>query len=137
MENVITSSKKRKFQPILDISSTLADGEYFPLKYDKTCRSMFILKRDIVLVNLKEKKRLAETNPRSSDRLINQAEGYERKECDELLPNCIFCNKDKYVRKTNIKKNYFREPNYKLMIQSEKRFYSEATKKLLRLRQTT
>ena len=41
--------------------------------------------------------------PRSSLRLANQGEGYERRDCGKLLPNCIFCNKTKLVRKTDTK----------------------------------
>ena len=45
----------------------------------------------------------ASANPRSSLRLANQGEGYERRDCDKLSPNCIFCNKAKRVRKTDTK----------------------------------
>ena len=45
----------------------------------------------------------AQTNPRSSLRLANQGEGYQRRDCGKLLPNCIFCNKTKLVRKTDTK----------------------------------
>lgn len=63
---------------------------------------MFTLKRDLVSCeNEVGEKSQAETNPRSSVTLMNQAEGYERRECDKLLQNCIFCNKDKYIRKTS------------------------------------
>ena len=53
---LLQAAERRNFQPILDISSTVADGEYPPLKYHKTCRSMFTLKRDLGVKKKSEKK---------------------------------------------------------------------------------
>jgi hypothetical protein len=103
-KTLLQAAERRKFQPIIDISSTVTDGEYPPLKYHKTCRSMFTLKRDLVSCGQEVgETSQAQTNPRSSLRLASQGEGYERMDCDKLLPNCIFCNKAKRVRKTDTK----------------------------------
>ena len=103
-KTLLQAADRRCFQPILDLSSTVPDGEYPPLKYHKTCRSMFTLKRDLDSCGKEiEETNEAQTNSRSSLRLTNRAEGYEKRECDKLLPKCIFCNKAKCVRKTNTK----------------------------------
>lgn len=103
-KTLLQAAERRNFQPILDISSTVTDGEYPPLKYHKTCRSMFTLKRDLVRCEQEVgEENQAYANQRSSLRLANQGEGYEWRDCDKLLPNCIFCNKAKRVRKTDTK----------------------------------
>ena len=67
------------------------------------------LKRDLISCGQEvgERTSQAQTNPRSSLRLANQGEGYERRDCGKLLPNCIFCNKTKLVRKTDTKEKLF------------------------------
>ena len=65
---------------------------------------MFILKWDLVSCEQEVgEENQASANQRSSLRLANQGEGYERRDCDKLSPNCIFCNKAKCVRKTDTK----------------------------------
>ena len=127
-KTLLQAANRRGFQPILDLSITVPDEEYPPLKYHKTCRSMFTLKRDLHVYSCGkeiEETSEAQTNSRSSLRLTNRDdEGYERRDCDELLSNCIFCNKAKCVRKTNTKEKLSRiqlnrVPNYELMIQSD------------------
>ena len=104
-KTLLQEAERSNFQPILDISSTVTGGEYPPIKYHKTCRSMFTLKRDLISCGQEvgERTSLAQTNPRSSLRIANQGEGYERRDCGKLLPNCIFCNKTKLVQKTDTK----------------------------------
>ena len=76
-KTLLQAAERRNFQPILDISSTVTDGEYPPLKYHKTCRSMFTLKRDLVRCEQEVgKENQASANQRSSLRLANQGEGY-------------------------------------------------------------
>ena len=41
-KTLFQAEERRNFQPILDISRTVTGGEYPPLKYHKTCRSMFM-----------------------------------------------------------------------------------------------
>ena len=54
-KTLLQAAERRNFQPILDISSTVTNGEYPPLKYHKTCISMFTLKRDLVVDKKSEK----------------------------------------------------------------------------------
>ena len=55
-KTLLQAAERRNFmQPILDISSTVTNGEYPSPKYDKTCRSMFTLKRDLVVDKKSEK----------------------------------------------------------------------------------
>ena len=65
---------------------------------------MFTLKRDLVRCEqVVGEENQTYANQRSSLRLANQGEGYERRDCDKRSPNCIFCNKAKRVRKTDTK----------------------------------
>lgn len=85
-KTLLQAAERRNFQPILDISSTVTDGEYPFLKYHKKCRSMFTLKRDLVSCGQEVgETSQAQTNPRSSLRLANQGEGYERR--DKIVVN--------------------------------------------------
>ena len=100
-KTLLESAKVRKHAPILQIASSLKDGDSLPMiKYHRNCRSIFKMKREIQALQRDE-----DNLPQcSSAKLTRSARSTfddavsPRRECDKLQTVCIFCKKTKYLR---------------------------------------
>ena len=99
---LLDAATKRNHCSVLTIANHTADGEIPNLKYHKTCRSRFTLKRD--LNNLQQNDDVA------ASQKVRRTSRDEVSHEIVLPKKCIFCDKmDKYLRARINHKNVDRE----------------------------
>ena len=101
-ETLLNAAKIRKFEPIIEIDKNLGESDIPAIKYHRKCRSLFTLKRDLQKLNSENDKTLLSTssNIRSSNR---NSTSLQRRECEKLPFNCIFCQSTKRIKGTETK----------------------------------
>ena len=101
-ETLLNAAKIRKFKAVIEIGENLGESDTQAVKYDRKCRSLFTLKRDLQKLNSENDKTFLPTssNIRSSNRNSTSS---QRRECEKLPLNCMFCQQTKRVTSTEKK----------------------------------
>ena len=101
-ETLLNAAKIRKFKVVIEIDKNLGESDIPAAKYHRKCRSLFTLKRDLQKLNSENDKIFLSTtsNIRSSNRNSTSS---QRRECEKLPFNCMFCQQTKRVKGTETK----------------------------------
>ena len=85
---ITEAAKVRKNQNVISLAETVEEGTFPSIKFHKSCRAMFTMKRDL-------------------DKIRNDYERYSRRSSGTssniLPPECIFCKKTKYSKEKRVK----------------------------------
>ena len=98
MRNFVKCSKDKKVQ-----TRNLGESDIPAVKYHQKYRSLFTLKRNMQKLNSQNDKGFLTTS--SSNRSSNRNSTSQRRECEKLSLNCMFCQQAKRVKGTETKEN--------------------------------
>ena len=91
---ILNAAKIRNNEKVFKLQASVSEGEYPRIKFHKSCRSMFTMKRD--LDKLKSK---GQVNDEARKRVHNaRTSSKSNRECGKLETRCIFCKKQKYLK---------------------------------------
>ena len=90
----MNAARIRKNEKVIALAASINETEYPQIRFHKSCRSMFSMKRDLEKLQKEHKKLKEKIQCRRSGR---SASGTSR-ECGKLEEECICCRRVKYLK---------------------------------------
>lgn len=108
--DIVRAAKIWKHAAVLQIASRTADGDVPEVLYHPGCRSMFTMKRDLEKLSVTQQS----SDETGGEQAIVRKTLHRRQStitsdaCRVYKPICIFCEKERYIKKSNTRESLIR-----------------------------